>query len=106
MNKDLFRNKLVDFCKSSGLGVSSDKISDKQVVFLNLNLMYYIFFFDKDKDYFEVKTNQELFPSSMKKCYDWTEESLLKCMDIARYWIKFNKHKQLKQKLKDIEKDF
>lgn len=102
MNRDLFRNKLVDFCKSSGLGVSSDK----QVVFLNLNLMYYIFFFGKDKDYFEVKTNQELFPSSMKKCYDWTEESLLKCMDIARYWIKFNKHKQLKKKLKDIEKDF
>ena len=102
MDRDLFRNKLVNFCESSGLSVSSDK----QIVFLNLNLMYYIFIFSSGKDYFEMKTNQELFPSSMKKCYDWTEESLLKCMDIARCWIKVNKQKQLQRKLKDIEKDF
>ena len=102
MNRTLFRNKLVDFCESAGLEVSSDR----RIVFYKLNLTYYIFWFSFDKDYFEMKTNQELYPSAINKCYDWSEESLFKCMDIARFWIKQNKLKKLKQKLKDIEKDF
>ena len=102
MNRDLFRNKLVDFCESAGLCVSNNR----RLVYYEKNLAYDLFFFPRDKDYFEMKTNQELFPLCIEKCFDWSEESLFNCMEKAKYWIKRNKLKQIENRLNNIKKDF
>ena len=102
MDRDLFRNTLVDFCESAGLCVSNDR----RLVYYKKNLTYDLFFFSGDKDNFEMKTNQELYPLCIEKCFNWSEESLLDCMEKAKYWIQRNKLKQIENRLSNIQKDF
>ena len=102
MNRDLFKNKLVDFCESAGLCVSNDR----RLVYYKKNLSYDLFFFSGDKDYFEMKMNQELYPLCIEKCFNWSEESLFNCMEKAKYWIQRNKLKQIEKRINNIQKDF
>lgn len=102
MNREEFKQKLIEHCKNCFLKVSDDKSR----IFLSLNLSYDVFTFN-DKDYFELNDNTQLYPvKPMVKCYDFSTQSLLNCMRIAEYWCEWMKERKMNRKLRKILQDF
>ena len=103
MNREVFRQTLIEHCKNCSLKFSKDE----HLVYISLNNCYPIFNFPFSCDFFEYKDDKSFFPEKpLTKCFEWSEASLLLCMDIADYWALRNKRKMLNMKLCKIQEDF
>ena len=103
MDREVFRNKLIKSCEQYGLDVALDG----HLVYLSLNLCYDVFRFPSTEKYFEYKSDKELYPiKPLEKCYDWNEDTLSKCLEIARYWNSRSKQRKMSVKLGKIQEDF
>lgn len=103
MNRDLFRQTLIEHCKKCYLAISEDE----HLIYLALNYCYDVFNFPSNVDYFEYKEDKDFYPyKPLVKCLDWSETSLFKCMDIANYWALRYKRRLVSMKLNKIQEDF
>lgn len=103
MNREVFREKLIEHCKKCYLDISEDN----RLVYIALNNCYDIFNFPSNSEYFEYKIDKDFYPvKPLVKCFDWSETSLFLCMDIANYWAERNKRRLVKLKLNKIQEDF
>lgn len=103
MNREVFREKLIEHCKRCGLDISEDE----RLVYIALNNCYVVFNFPITAEYFEYKEDKDFYPiKSLVKCLDWSEISLFRCMDIADYWALRNKRRLVSMRMNKIQEDF
>ena len=103
MNREVFREKLIEYCKKCFLDVSEDE----HLVYIALNNCYDVFNFPRNANYFEYKEDKDFYPlKPLVKCLDWSEISLFKCMDIADYWALRNKRRLVSMRMNKIQEDF
>ena len=103
MNREVFREKLIEYCKKCGLDISDAD----HLVYIYLNDYYDIFKFTRNANYFEYKEDKDVYPyKPLVKCFDWSETSLFLCMDIADYWVLRNKRRLVNMRMNKMQEDF
>ena len=103
MNREVFRQTLIEHCKKCNLCISEDE----HLIYIALNNCYDVINFPRNADYFEYKEDKDFYPyKPLVKCFDWSETSLFKCMDITNYWALRNKRRLVNIRMNKIQEDF